>query len=146
MGKVASARLPQTSALHALQQPGDFMDCYSAPGTGPLAQMATRMMTFPAWVRALMQARNLMVAPFGLQTEPQAVDRIGIFPVLSRSPEEIILGLDDSHLDFRVSLMLTDGQAYCATWVRTKNRFGRLYLSCILPFHIAIVRNAVARA
>ena len=31
------------------------------------------------------------------------------------------------------------------TWVRPRNLFGRAYLACVMPFHILIVRNAMAR-
>ena len=57
----------------------------------------------------------------------------------------LILGIDDSHLDFRISVLKQDGMIFFGTWVRTKNRFGRFYLTLIMPFHILIVRNAVGR-
>lgn len=149
MGKVTATELPRSSLL--FQQPAglradDFVDCYVKPSTRPLDEAAARAFTFPAWVSALMRLRNLLVTPFGLNTEITSPSRVGIFPLITRSETELILGLDDSHLDFRISVLSQDGQLYFATRVRTKNFFGRLYLRAIMPFHILIVRNALSRA
>lgn len=149
MGKVIATDLPKSSLL--FQQPAgiradDFVDCYAKSSNRPLEEAAARAFKFPAWVSALMRLRNLLVAPFGLNTEITAPNRVGIFPLVTRSETELILGLDDSHLDFRISVLRQDGKLYFATWVRTKNRFGRFYLRLIMPFHILIVRNALSRA
>lgn len=149
MTRVHATQLPHCSLLYkqpAGIRPGDFMDCYTKPYLHSLDEAAERAFRFPAWVSALMRLRNLLVAPFGLNTEVTTPDRVGFFPLVTRSDDELILGLDDSHLDFRISLLKQDGQIYFTTWVRTKNRFGRLYLRAIMPFHILIVRNAVKRA
>lgn len=146
---VSSASLPDNSLLHqqpAGIRPGDFVDCYTKPCPHPLEEAAERAFRFPAWVSALMRLRTVLVAPFGLNTEVTSPKRIGFFPLVTRADNELILGLDDSHLDFRISVLKQDGQIYFATWVRTKNRFGRLYLRLIMPFHVLIVRNAVGRA
>lgn len=148
MTRVHATELPRSSLLYqqpAGIRPGDFMDCYAKPCDLPPEEAAERAFRFPAWVSALMRLRNLLVAPFGLNTEVTTPDRVGFFPLVTRSDDELILGLDDSHLDFRISVLKQDGQIYFATWVRTKNRFGRLYLRAIMPFHILIVRNAVKR-
>ena len=59
--------------------------------------------------------------------------------------DELILGFDDKHLDFRISVM-SDGQTVSmGTWVHTHNFGGKTYLSLIMPFHKLIVRNCVAR-
>src|SRR4051794_28223290 len=68
---------------------------------------ATRMLSHsPPWVDALMQLRDLIVAPFGLKTAHSArhanVDKVGFFPVLSETPQRLIAGFNDNHLDFRV--------------------------------------------
>jgi hypothetical protein len=77
--------------------------------------------------------------------------RIGFFPVVSETPNRIVLGFDDWHLDFRVvvdvSALADDRQQVTATTlVRTHNRAGRVYLAAIMPFHRVIVRTLLARA
>lgn len=147
MAGVISTTLPDDSALFSYMRPGDFLDCYAKPSSRPLNEVAERVFAFPRWVGWLMKLRHALVAPFGVSTTPpDTKDRIGFFPVISRAEDEIILGMDDSHLDFRIALMVRNGVAYSATWVRTNNRFGRFYLSLIMPFHILIVRNAIGRA
>ena len=149
MARVQETELPKQSLLFrqpAGIAPTDFVDCYSKPCDLPVDQAAERAFRFPGWVSALMRLRNLLVRPFGLNTEVTSPNRVGYFPLVTRNDNEMILGIDDSHLDFRISILRQDGLVYFATWVRTKNRFGRFYLRLIMPFHVLIVRNAVARA
>jgi hypothetical protein len=103
----------------------------------------------PAWVTGLMRLRNLIVRPLGLKTPVPSTGagetRIGMFPVIASTPQRVVVGLDDSHLDFRVMVDVvrqdqrTD--VTTTTIVKTHNRLGRCYLAAILPFHRIIVRT-----
>jgi Protein of unknown function (DUF2867) len=68
----------------------------------------------------------------------------GIFPVLSESPNRLVAGFNDRHLDFRVVVDVTpsdQGQRVTATTlVLTHNLLGRAYLAIIMPFHRLVVR------
>jgi hypothetical protein len=87
-----------------------------------------------------------MTTPLGLSADgPPAADKLGVFPVEAETGEEIIAGFDDRHLEFRVSVIARHGRVSLATWVWPHNIGGRMYLAAILPFHIAIARDAVAR-
>ncbi len=106
----------------------------------------------PSWIRALMAARDRIVAPLGLKTSGVAAtarDRVGFFPVLGESADRLVLGLDDRHLDFRLIVRLSpatpEPRLTATTVVRTNNRLGRAYLAAILPFHRLIVRAMLAR-
>jgi hypothetical protein len=100
----------------------------------------------PRWVTMLMAARDRIVTPFGLKTEKiarSASNKVGFFPVLSETPERLVAGLDDKHLDFRVVIDVagtTQRRVTVTTIVLTHNRLGRLYLAIITPFHRVIVR------
>ena len=105
---------------------------------------AERMMARqPRWAEALLQLRNMLVAPFGLKTSGASAtaprEMIGIFPILSETPDRLIAGFNDSHLDFRVVVdVATSGTAHnvtLTTLVLTHNWFGRTYLAIIMPFH-----------
>lgn len=108
---------------------------------------AERMMARqPRWAAALVSLRNLLVAPLGLKTSGasrEARDMIGIFPVVSQTPDRLIAGFNDKHLDFRVVVDVTPPtgvrQVTATTLVLTHNRLGRTYLAIILPFHRLIV-------
>jgi uncharacterized protein DUF2867 len=96
-----------------------------------------------------MALRDLFVAPFGLKTAATArralANRIGMFPVLSETPQRTVVGFNDSHLDFRVMVDVAgagvDRRITATTVVLAHNLLGRIYLAIILPFHRLIVRS-----
>jgi hypothetical protein len=109
---------------------------------------AERMMgRSPRWIETLLSLRNLLVRPFGLKTSGASSaaprEMIGIFPVISETPDRLIAGFNDKHLDFRVVVdVAAPGpfkQVTATTLVKTHNRLGRAYLAIILPFHRLIV-------
>ena len=135
----------------ALLTGAQFSDAFSVTVDGaafPARRAAERMLgRSPRWIRALMALRDAIVTPFGLKTSPQVAtqaDAIGIFPVLSDTPNRLVAGFDDSHLDFRVVVdVAPSGQRQrvtATTLVLTHNRLGRAYLAIILPFHRLVVR------
>jgi len=102
----------------------------------------------PRWIDALLALRNLIVAPFGLKTsapnETGTADIIGLFSVLSQTPDRLVAGFNDRHLDFRVVVdVATAGGSQnitATTLVLTHNLLGRTYLAVITPFHRLVVR------
>ncbi|WP_147109122.1 DUF2867 domain-containing protein [Tateyamaria sp. syn59] len=144
--RVTASRLSADSPLHAQMQRGDFLDCYTVASTMPPRAAAEIITAFPGWAQVLVKLRALITAPFGLsQDGPEADDKLGPFPVESETGTEVVVGFDDKHLDFRVSVRSEGGTVSLATWVHTHNIGGRIYLATIMPFHILIVRNALAR-
>ena len=139
---VRSDTLPRASSLWTLHQPGDFLDCYSVPSTLSPAEAARRGLALPAWAGALLAVRNALVRPFGLKTD---AGEGSIFPTSHESEDEIVLGFDDRHLDFRIGLIRAEGRIYMSTWVHPHNLWGRAYLRLVMPFHILISRGAVER-
>jgi Protein of unknown function (DUF2867) len=130
-----------------------FVDAYRIAVEGKALdarKAATKMFArAPRWVDALLRLRNLVVAPFGLKTsgdgEPSSGGMIGLFPVLSETPERLVAGFNDSHLDFRVVVDVASvgsgQQVTTTTLVLTHNLLGRAYLAVILPFHRLIARS-----
>ena len=108
------------------------------------------MMRQPRWAEALVRLRNILVMPFGLKTSGASTtaprEMIGIFPVLSQTPDRLVAGFNDKHLDFRVVVDVAASDAStrnvtATTVVLTHNWLGRTYLAIILPFHRLIVRS-----
>jgi hypothetical protein len=104
----------------------------------------------PRWAEVLISLRNILVAPFGLKTSgaSKTVPRemIGIFPIVSQTPDRLVAGFNDKHLDFRVVVDVaspdaTSRNVTATTLVLTHNWLGRTYLAIILPFHRLIVRT-----
>ena len=117
-------------------------------------EACTRMVLHgPRWVDALLRLRNILVRPFGLKTSGEGANApgglIGLFPVVSETPERLVAGFNDYHLDFRIVVDVTEEaggrQVTTTTLVRTHNRLGRTYLAFITPFHKLVARNMMAR-
>lgn len=114
----------------------------------------------PEWVGKLFNLRNKIVSVLGLKTSGNVVDRqqqldnfkcepgeqLGLFKVFNKTDNEVIIGEDDKHLDFRVSLFLGNAEKgnskkhiIISTTVEFNNWFGRLYFLPVRPFHKFIV-------
>ncbi len=74
---------------------------------------------------------------------------MGIFPVISETPDRLVAGLNDKHLDFRLVVDVARSgagqQVTATTLVKMHNRLGRAYLTVILPFHRLIVASMLRR-
>jgi Protein of unknown function (DUF2867) len=136
----------------------DFADAFSLtiddPSVDAITAAHRAIERPPGWISSLMRLRDAIVKPLGLRTGDDAalarMDRIGVFPVLSRTPERVVLGLDDKHLDFRLAVDVATLDArrreiVATTLVQTHNWLGRTYLALILPFHRRIVPALMAR-
>lgn len=130
----------------------EFRDKNNAVGIIQIAELFIQ--PGPKWVERLFALRNMIASLFKLKTSIDAVDKpdsqlwepgaqAGIFKVFEIKPNEIILGEDDKHLDFRVSLLITqDGQrkiVTVTTMVKYHNALGRCYFFFVKPFHRLIV-------
>ncbi len=145
MAIVTKTNHPKSSKIWALVAPGDFIDGYQIKSDLPPKQAAEIAFKMPIWATTLLLLRNAIVKPFGLKTEIEDETSDTIFPTTFESEDEILLGTDDKHLNFRISVLQQDGRIHMATWVHRNNWFGRLYLMIVMPFHILIVRNCMTR-
>ena len=110
------------------------------------------------WISALMKLRDKIVNPLGLKTSEKIDDkeiqyfkfekgkRLGIFKLIDKVENEVILGENDKHLNFRISILLDNPTKdtkilTISSIVKFNNWFGRLYFMIIKPFHNIIVPN-----
>jgi hypothetical protein len=157
---VEKVALP-TGALIAQAFPCiDYADAYAMqlPGGKPNdldTVVRAALGPAPRWVALLMRLRDWIVGMIGLKTASrsgqnarsqdtlQLGDRLGIFKVFDRRIDELLLGEDDRHLDFRISVLVrNDGSADWAivsTVVQFKSWLGRAYFLLVRPFHKLIV-------
>lgn len=156
---VETVSLPEESALTSLRSRGDFLDCYRVASNSDCTAETAALRAFanpPSWVASLMRLRNMLVKPFGLKTgqastgytPPKRLEvggKLGPFTVHTITPTEVIMGDNDSHLDFRISILKSNGYFHLATWVKPHNLLGRSYLRIIVPFHVAISRTFTRR-
>ena len=165
---VESIALPSASRLNGVYRTVNLADAYAIrvphdAVSDPEALARFVFSTSPAWVTKLMAVRDAAVAGFGLKTSRQlrskssdapSAGRVGIFRIYETSADEIVMGEDDKHLDFRVSVRYEPNSAAAgsaprvivSTVVHCHSLFGRSYLTLIEPFHRAVVKSFLRRA
>lgn len=166
---VTTVPVPTESVIFGLYPTISFADAYSielpSDASGDPETLARFVFSQKsAVVSGLLAIRDALVGSFGIKTtkhlrshqregEPA---RIGMFSVYSSGSSEIVLGEDDKHLDFRLSLMCRnppqDNPSHdmrlvvLSTVVHCHGPFGRLYIRLIAPFHRMIVKASLRRA
>lgn len=112
----------------------------------------------PGFVTILMKLRDFIVGFIGLKTgnytrrkkvrfEPGK--EIGLFKMFQKNNQEAIIGTDDKHLNFRVSLYVKPTEAtteiLISTVVHFNNVWGRIYMTIVSPFHKVVVRGMIKK-
>jgi Protein of unknown function (DUF2867) len=152
--------IPSTSLAMRSLPHNDFADAFKCqlPENQPQdIDSVTRaiFLTMPQWITELLELRNTIVRPLGLKTSIDAVQSngqeelkpgtaVGVFEVIDRElDEEIMLGEDDKHLDYRVSVRLEREEGKCwvvvSTVVKFNNWLGKAYFVPVRPVHKLIV-------
>jgi Protein of unknown function (DUF2867) len=164
-------KLPEQSCLNAYYTSGDFMDTFSVSMKGREDLLRTDMRVLAdhilnadvAWMNTLLRARDRVVKPLGLKTtddllleqsdlplaDRQPGDRVGFFKIYRVDENEILLGEDDWHQDFRLSIFREAGdepRVYASTCCKRHNVFGHVYLALILPIHKKIASTVLDNA
>lgn len=163
---VEAVSLPRQSSVSRLYASTSLADAFavrlpSGTSTDPDVLWRFVMSQQPSWIGWLTSLRDAIVACFGLKTarrlstlsDESGVDRIAFFRMYSRCESEIVLGEDDRHLDFRLSVLRSPdpsptlgGQLTVSTVVHCHNLLGRAYIRVIAPFHRLVVKASLRRA
>lgn len=163
---LAAVALPSESRLRGMYETTNLADAYAIRlpmnAIADPEQLARFLFAHQAsWVAGLMRIRDAVVARFGIKTAKQLQTsiasnndkRIYIFKIYEVSTHEIVLGENDKHLDFRLSVLHrpatgTGDAPYLvlSTVVHCHNRLGRAYIMLIAPFHRLVVKSGLRRA
>ena len=163
MSEVFAVDLPGESALRPKLARASFHDSYASPLADdtltPVEIFMRSSRATPRWVDSLMALRNAVVRRLGLKDvgamhdnadkPAQAYvvgDRLGIFSIYEIRADEIVLGIDDSHLDVRVSVLKRPGRYVVSTVVTVHNWLGRIYMVPVGRIHPFVVRAMMRRA
>ena len=158
--------LPPESGIAGVYASPNLADAYAIelpPGALTEPELLARFIFShqPPWVGTLTAIRDALVGGLGLKTAKQLASlgaegkagRLGIFKIYGTSATEVVLGEDDRHLDFRLSVLCSNRRSpqgerllTLSTVVRCHNRLGRLYILVIAPFHRLVVRSSLRRA
>ena len=95
----------------------------------------------PLWIKVLFGARELVVHAVGIERGGKRA-----FGTVSRTSDEVVLGVDQSHLDFRASVRVELDRVVLSTLVKVHNRRGAAYFALVRRIHPLIVRSMLARA
>lgn len=133
-----------------------FCDAYRAPlsfaRSSPVDCFFAIFGHRPGWMDFALNVRNRAASLAGLEAatskelrnverkhEYAVGDKIGVWPIFALTDTELIAGRNNSHLDFRLSV-LKEGFGEASTVVvstvcNVHNTFGKIYLCCVIPFH-----------
>jgi hypothetical protein len=160
---------PANSLVSELLPGSYFHDAWSVraadPSLSALGQFLRAAKATPAWVSACMSLRNRIVSLFGLknlgslsaldESKPESQyepgDCVGIFTLFRNTPDEVLLGDNDKHLNVTVSVhtarSFTSSESIVTvtTIVKVHNLLGRAYMLPVTPMH-RIIAPAVLRA
>ena len=95
----------------------------------------------PLWVQLLFGVRELLVRAVGVERGGEHV-----FDTVSRTDNEVLLGVDQSHLGFRASVLVEWDRVVVTTVVKFHNRRGAAYFAVVRTVHPLVVRSMLARA
>ncbi|WP_439488161.1 DUF2867 domain-containing protein [Algoriphagus sp.] len=137
----------------------DFSDTFSTTNHQDDLPEISRLVfaQSPKWILWLFSLRNKLVGIIGLETKlPEDYHSrfevggyVGFFKIFSTSPQRIVLGADDSHLNFRAVISDTGTSFFniqVVTLVEYNNNWGRIYMGLIMPFHRIVVKSLVRNA
>lgn len=167
---IKQSKIPDYSILKKDEKSFHYIDCFQSQNISISADydvisLGKLFLTSgPKWADSLMLIRDKVVGVFGLKTSNQLTaeakdpnhfkfqvgDQLDIFKVYAITENEIILGDDDKHLGFRVSLLLDcknidieKKKILITTAVEYKNIFGRIYFLPVKPIHKLIVKGTL---
>lgn len=138
--------VPDSTLLAAALPRVDHVDAYAVercPGTpaDPLVWADATFHDPPAWVVALLGVRERIVGTVGIERGgPRAFD------VVAATDDEVLLGSDAGHLDFRVSVRCEPERVVVSTVVQLHNARGRAYFAIVRLVHPVIVAAMLTKA
>ena len=157
--KVIEETIPTTSLVNNSLSRIDFSDTFSITNHIDNLQVISHKIfnKVPKWVGALMMIRNGIMKllnmhlkmPSDYNEEWREGGYVGFFKIFNIQPKEVLLGLDDKHLNFRVSILNSEEKTHnikVTTLVEYNNKFGRFYMGLVKPFHRIVVKSMIRNA
>lgn len=157
--KVRFEKVPDIASVRNSLPQVDFKDTFATTNhKDNLEKVAHKVFgSFPLWVRKLLQLRNFLVQFMGLKVVVpadyhnrfEAGGYVGFFKIYKITSDELIMGLNDKHLNFRVSIYDAKSEKFnikVTTLVEYNNTFGKVYMFIVKPFHHFVVKSAVKQA
>ena len=153
----------ENAPLFSLLEHVDYIDAYSCRfHTDKQLKIEEVVLAFfksaPEWLHKLFDFRDRMVSRLGIKTvnrkerdrllrefKVEPGQALGLFTVIKKTGNEVLMGENDKHLNFRVAVQLHQQESgkseiIFMTAVQVHNRLGRYYFMLIKPFHHLVVK------
>jgi hypothetical protein len=142
--------IPENSVISNGFDRIDYCDAYRVvkPTDDNAEDIANEIFKLPKWAKGLMNIRNSIAGIFRLKSKKEtSEEQTTYFAVIEKSENEIVMGENDKHLNFRVSVLIdrTNSFIYLTTLVHFNNFWGRAYFFPVKPFHKIIVKSILKR-
>ena len=142
--------IPENSVIANGFDKIDYCDTYRIvkATNDTVEEIAAKIFKPSKWMNWLMGIRDSVVGIFGLKTGKEILKgQTTNFPIIEQLENEIVMGENDKHLDFRTSVSVDRENSfiYLTTIVHFNNLFGRLYFLPVKPFHKIIVKSSLKR-
>jgi hypothetical protein len=143
------SEVPKNSIVFNEFKKVDYIDSYqiSKSTDDDIEQISAQILKLPPWLNFLMNIRDVMVQPFGLKTNKGKKPGEIIFTKIAQNENELVMGENDRHLNFRVSVLVDrlSSLIYVTTLVHYNNKAGKIYFLFVKPFHKMLVRSVLKR-
>lgn len=162
--KVKKCDFPEDSKIVNESIGADFNDSYSVNTDknelNPLHIYLLMVNNTPFWINSLLLIRNKIVKLLGLKDVGQLgeVDyinhtntgeltdaKLDIFSIESFCENEMVLKLNDKHLNIKMSILKRkhndETEVIVSTLVNFNNKLGNVYMFIISPFHRLVMRR-----
>ena len=165
---VVECEVPTSSVLErSVVDAAYFRDSYRVTLRQSRASMAEIFFAIfghhPGWMKLALIVRNRVALFCGLDAPTASEimnteaknsyvvgEKIGVWPLFALTANELVAGRNNKHLDFRLSVLREVGverdSVVVSTICTVHNRFGKVYLFFIVPFHRWGVQLLLSRA
>jgi len=152
-----AAGLPEGTLITKGLDKVDYVDVYAVETKAgrSIEEIADRIFALPAWIKLALRLRHYLIAkPFGLKTgrfdtSGANDEKTRTVPIIDKNENEIVMGSDDKHLYFRLSVLKQEAgeraDVYLSTVVKFNNMWGRVYFAFIKLGHKLVVRSVLKR-
>jgi Protein of unknown function (DUF2867) len=163
--------IPTGCSLHPIAHTANFADAFATlvprSSLSAIQIYAAIARDTPGWVEALMAVLNRVVQVVGLKNLGQLAavpdvpagaehllqrgTRLGLFSLVSATPDELVMEDADKHLTVQLSVLKQSvddrhDRITLSTVVHVKNNLGRLYMLPVGPLHKLIAPAVMRRA
>jgi hypothetical protein len=151
-------KLPVETLIMKNMESVDYYDSYmlKKQTTDSIEIITKNILTLPQWINLALRIRYyLIVKPLGLSTgrfdniTENPEENSEPVPIIEKNENEIVMGSDDRHLYYRISVMKKgieqESEIYLNTIVRFNNIWGKIYFLPVKLGHKLVVKSLLNR-